>query len=675
MLLEQRITKYICTFGRFQVLYIFYSYTVDMYFYEVAVTTNTYHGKDLLTYSSNDQLKIGTIVLVPVRSKDSSAVVIKEVKKPAFNTKGVIRVLTERPIPKDSIAFMRWLQGYYPSTLSVAASQIISTNLSLKKDNQAVTFEPHSQKIVEAPKLTQEQQQAYDEMVRGEKSSFILHGDTGTGKTRVYIELAKKVLGDGKNVIILTPEIGLTSQLASSIKSHLSNNVIVLHSNLTPRERRIIWLGCLYSDKPIIIIGPRSALFAPLSNIGLVVIDEFHDAAYKQEQAPYYNALRVAASLANIHHALLVYGSATPPVTEYYFAERKLISILRMQKTAKNQTTKTETKIVNARDRSLYVKDPFLSDTLLATIKIALANKEQSLVFLNRRGTARIVMCQDCDWQSLCPRCDLPLTYHGDSHSIRCHTCGYKDKTPLSCPECNSNEILFKSIGTKSIEQQLKKIFPDARVQRFDTDNTKAEAFAQHYNNVVKGNVDILVGTQLLVKGLDLPKLSVVGVVAADSSLYFPDYTAEEQTYQILSQVIGRVARGHRSGTVIVQTYNPDGAAQKAALTKNWDVFYKQQLKERSEFLFPPFCFILKISCSRKSQNAAMEAILKTKRIIEGLAVKAAIIGPAPRFNERAQGMYQWQLIVKSKSRIDLLSIIEHLPANTHYDIDPSNLL
>ena len=675
MLLEQRITKYICTFGRFQVLYIFYSYTVDMYFYEVAVTTNTYHGKDLLTYSSIDQLNIGAIVLVPVRSKDSSAVVIKEVKKPAFNTKGVIRMLTEKPIPKDSIVFMRWLQSYYPSPLSVAASQIISTNLSLKKDNLAVKFEPHTQKIVEAPKLTQEQQQAYDEIVRGEKSSFILHGDTGTGKTRVYIELAKKVLKDGKNVIILTPEIGLTSQLASSIKSHLSNNVIVLHSNLTPRERRLIWLGCLYSDVPIIIIGPRSALFAPLSNIGLVVIDEFHDAAYKQEQAPYYNALRVAASLANIHHSLLVYGSATPPVTEYYFAEKKHIPILRMQKIAKNQTTKTETKIVNARDRSLYVKDPFLSDTLLATIKTALSNNEQSLVFLNRRGTARIVMCQDCDWQASCPRCDLPLTYHGDSHTIRCHTCGYKDKTPLSCPKCNSNEILFKSIGTKSIEQQLKKIFPDARVQRFDTDNTKAEAFAQHYENVVKGNVDILVGTQLLVKGLDLPMLSVVGVVAADSSLYFPDYTAEEQTYQILSQVIGRVARGHRSGTVIVQTYNPDGSAQKAALTKNWDVFYQQQLKERGEFLFPPFCFILKISCSRKSQSAAMDAISKTKRLVEGLAVKATIIGPTPRFNERAQGMYQWQLIVKSKSRVDLLSIIEHLPANTHYDIDPSNLL
>ena len=169
--------------------------------------------------------------------------------------------------------------------------------------------------------------------------------------------------------------------------------------------------------------------------------------------------------------------------------------------------------------------------------------------------------------------------------------------------------------------------------------------------------------------------LSVVGVVAADSSLYFPDYTAEEQTYQILSQVIGRVARGHRSGTVIVQTYNPDGSAQKAALTKNWDVFYQQQLKERNEFLFPPFCFILKISCSRKSQSAAMYAISKTKRLVEGLAVKATIIGPTPRFNERAQGMYQWQLIVKSKSRVDLLSIIEHLPANTHYDIDPSNLL
>ena len=646
-----------------------------MYFYEVAVTTNSYRGNEPLTYSSSEKLHIGMIVLVPVRSKDSSAIILKEVTKPKFKTKDVLRVLTQKPLPTSSLLLMQWIHTYYPCSLSVAASQIVSTHLSFKKDNVDDAVTPNEYAIEAAPPLTKEQEAAYSSMAQGTNKTCILHGDTGTGKTRVYIELAQKVLSEGKSVILLTPEIGLTSQLASNTKKYISHDVVVLHSNLTPRERRIIWLKCLYSEKPIVVVGPRSALFAPLANIGLIVVDEFHDNAYKQEQAPYYNALRVAGSVANIHKGLLVLGSATPPVTEYYYAEQKQIPILRMQQIAKGMATKTNTTIVDARDRSLYVKNSFLSDTLLKTIQEALSKNEQSLVFLNRRGTARIVMCQDCDWQAVCPHCDLPLTYHGDTHSIRCHTCGYKDKTPLSCPQCKSPEILFKSIGTKSIEQQLKSIFPDARIQRFDTDNTKSETFAQHYENVVKGNVDILVGTQLLVKGLDLPKLSVVGVVAADSSLYFPDYTAEEQTYQILSQVIGRVSRGHRSGSVIVQTYNPDGAAQKAALSKNWTTFYDQQIQERDEFMYPPFCFILKLSCSRKTQSTAMSAITKVRKIIQSLPIKATIIGPAPRFNERSQGMYHWQLTIKSKRRSDLLKIIERLPANTHYDIDPSNLL
>ena len=407
----------------------------------------------------------------------------------------------------------------------------------------------------------------------------------------------------------------------------------------------------------------------------MVVVDEFHDNAYKQEQSPYYSGLRVAAAVAQCNDALLLYGSATPPVTEYFYAEQKNIPILRMKKIAIGSNHDTKTQIIDARDRSLYTKNNFLSDPMLDAIKAALIKKEQSLVFLNRRGTARIVMCQDCDWQALCPHCDLPLTYHGDSHTIRCHTCGYKDKTPLSCPKCKSADILFKSIGTKAIEEHLKKLFPDARVQRFDTDNTKKEAFATHYNNVVKGDVDILVGTQMLVKGLDLPKLSVVGVVAADSSLYFPDYTAEEQTYQILSQVIGRVSRGHRAGSVIVQTYNPDGSAQKAALSKNWEAFYKSQIEERKEFIYPPFCFVLKLTCSRKTQQAAINGINQVRRMIESMPIKATLIGPSPRFNERTQGMYQWQLTVKSRQRSNLVKIIHELPANTVYDIDPSNLL
>ncbi len=646
-----------------------------MYFYEVAVTTSSYRGHDPLTYSSSIPLSVGAVVLVPVRSKESPAIILKETRKPVFLTKSIVKVLTKHPLPPASLQLMYWIHEFYPSPLSVAASQIVQSNLSLKKDNVPPDDNRQTSSIEKLQPLTNEQAAVCDNIISSKKMSFILHGDTGTGKTRVYIEIARRILHEGKSVILLTPEIGLTSQLALNIQKYLPFEIAIAHSNLTPRERRDIWLKCLYAKKPLVIIGPRSALFSPLPSVGLIVVDEFHDNAYKQEQAPYYNALRVAASVANFNKARLVLGSATPPVTEYYYAQMKDVPVLRMQKIAIGTQHATKTEIIDARNRSLYSKNHFLSDPMLRAIKGSLSKKEQSLVFLNRRGTARIVMCQDCDWQAICPHCDLPLTYHGDSHIVRCHTCGYKDKTPLSCPKCKGADILFKSIGTKAIEEQLKKLFPDARVRRFDTDNNKSEAFATHYTDVVSGKVDILIGTQMLVKGLDLPKLSVVGVVAADSSLYFPDYTAEEQTYQILSQVIGRVSRGHRAGKVIIQTYNPDGTAQKAALSKDWDTFYESQIAERKEFSYPPFCFVLKLTCSRKNQQAAITAINKVKRTIQGLPIKATIIGPAPRFNERAQGLYQWQLTIKSKRRSDLLRIIHELPANTQYDIDPSNLL
>jgi len=645
-----------------------------MYFYEVAVTTSSYRGDEPLTYSSINKLAVGAVVLVPVRAKESLAVVLQEVVMPSFKTKPVTKLLTERAIPRTSLELMNWLHEFYPSSLSTSASQIIQSNLSLKKENLPPENQDGIFNTKPLQKLTTEQQSVC-KTINNSGSSYVLHGDTGTGKTRVYIEIAQRILSNGKSVIFLTPEIGLTSQLASSLRRYLSHEVFILHSNLTPRERRILWLQCLYAVRPIVIVGPRSALLAPLNSIGLIVVDEFHDNAYKQEQAPYYNSLRVAAAVARIHGAKLIFGSATPPVTEYYYAHQKGIPILRMKKIAKGSEHNTKTRIVDARNRDEYTKNNFLSDKMLAAIKQALIKKEQSLVFLNRRGTARIVMCQDCDWQAICPQCDLPLTYHGDSHTVRCHTCGHKNKTPLSCPQCKKPDILFKSIGTKAIEEQLKKLFPDARVQRFDTDNTKSETFAANYAKVLAGSVDILVGTQMLVKGLDLPKLSVVGVVAADSSLYFPDYTAEEQTYQLLSQVIGRVSRGHRDGEVIVQTYNPDGPAQKAALSKDWDDFYKTQINERRAFMYPPFCFVLKLTCSRKSRQSAITSINRVKDIIERIPMKATIIGPAPRFNERLQGMYQWQLTIKSKQRNDLVKIIHELPANTQYDIDPSNLL
>lgn len=323
----------------------------------------------------------------------------------------------------------------------------------------------------------------------------------------------------------------------------------------------------------------------------------------------------------------------------------------------------------------MFSKSPWLSDMLLNSIRSALENKQQSLVFLNRRGTARLILCQDCGWQALCSHCDLPLTYHGDSHHMQCHTCGFKATPPTTCPSCKSGNILFRGIGTKSLAAEIERAFPQARVQRFDSDNTKAQRFDQQFMAVKNGDIDILVGTQQLSKGLDLPRLRVVGVVLADTGLYFPDYTAEERTYQMITQVIGRVGRGHGVSTIVVQTYQPDSPVIRSALAKDYASFYAAQIAERKLFRFPPFCYLLKLECSRTTAGGAERAAMAFAKKLAALQLPVEVIGPAPAFAEKARGLYTWQLILKSRQRSALTAIIHALPAKWSYDIDPSNLL
>jgi len=647
-----------------------------MHYYEVFISAYQYRGASALTYSSEERFTLGEVVLVPMRNKNYPAIVVRQIPKPSFNTKHIIKKLYDRPLPDASMKLIDWLGHYYPGPVSVLASLVLPANTLVKTVGQATNMTQIGvEQKLELPDLTTEQRGILKDIEGSDSSSFLLHGDTGTGKTRVYIELINDCLSRKRSAIVLTPEISLTPQLAKNIKASVSAPVLILHSNLTTKERRELWEQILFADQPLVIIGARSALFAPLQSVGLIVIDEFHDGAYKQDQAPYYSSIRVAGALASIHGATLILGSATPSVTEYYIASAKGVPILRMREQAAPKKTKTTVEIVDARDRSNYAKSGHLSDQLLGAVSASLKASEQSLIFLNRRGTARIVLCQTCDWQATCPHCDLPLTYHGDTHTMRCHTCGYHSPAVITCPVCGSPEISYKSIGTKAITDQLQKLFPDARIKRFDTDNLKPDQFHHQYQNILDGKVDIIVGTQMLVKGLDLPNLSVVGVVAADSSLYFPDYTAEEQTYQLLSQVMGRVSRGHRDGTIVIQTNNPAGASQIAAVNKDWELFYSKQIDERRQYLFPPFCYLLKLTVTRKTQKSAISAANTLRTRLNSLPIQAQIIGPAPRFNEKAGGNYNWQITVKSKSRTDLLKIIPALPANWSYDIDPSNLL
>jgi len=647
-------------------------------YYQVLIADQIYHGSEALTYSSELMLESGSLVKVPLRNRQVLGIVYSLVAEPkGKQIKPVSQLLDTPSLSPETLELMVWMQKFYSASIGVISKHFLP-KLLLKSGVDIPTppkTKPSLPSLKKLPVLNNDQKQVIAAVK--DQGTYILHGETGSGKTRIYIELAYKAFVDGKSSIILTPEIGLTKQLYLRFEEVFGNNVVVFHSHLSENERFKIWLRILKSQTPLIIIGPRSALFSPLRKIGLIVVDESHEDAYKQEQGPYYHTTRVATKMGQLYKATTILGSATTNIVDFYIATQKNIPILRLSElaAASGPAKKLKVQVVDLKDRSKFTKSGHLSDVLLSRIKETLDRKEQSLVFLNRRGTARSVICNVCGWQALCPNCDTPLTYHADDHLVRCHICSYHDVPPSTCPVCSNTDIIFRSIGTKAVVAELEKHFPSARILRFDNDNKKLDRLEAQYENVHKGAVDIIVGTQTLAKGLDLPKLSLVGVVTADSSLYIPDYTAQEKMYQLITQVIGRVGRGYLDGQAVIQTYLPNNPILRAAVSKDWAAFYKQEIAERQQFMFPPFCFLLKISCKRVGRSAAEKAAANLVDDLKSKKLRLIVSDPTPSFHEKIGNKYQWQIIIRAKERDQLLGVIKMLPSGWSYDIDPINLL
>lgn len=647
-----------------------------MFYYQTFVNDSSFKGSEPLTYSSNKQLDLGSIVTIELKKKLVIGFLARQTRPPDFATKPIRKVFDLPPLPRTSLQLASWMLTYYPSSVGATTQQFLPKKLPdspiSSRRSEGVSKQP-----LALPDLTAEQERA----IKGVDGAgtYLLHGETASGKTRVYMELAAKTLAQGRNAVILTPEIGLTPQLTLNFARAFGDaSVLVTHSQLTEKARVEVWLKIIHETSPLIVIGPRSALFSPLTNVGLIVLDESHEPSYKQDQLPHYHAGKVAAQLASLHHAALVLGSATPSVCDYFLAKQKSRPILRMKDPATTAVhNTTNVLVVDIKNRSQFSRDRHISDRLLSAIDKALASRQQSLLFLNRRGTARAILCENCAWQAVCPRCNLPLTYHGDTYVLRCHTCGFKAPTVSSCPVCRNPNVLLRSIGTKAVVDKITSIYPDSRIQRFDNDNNRSERLEQHYDSVFSGEVDILVGTQVLAKGLDLPQLGLVGVIAADSSLTFPDYTSQERTYQLLRQVMGRVGRGHqRNSTIIVQTYAPENPALQAAVKGDWQTFYDSEIEQRQKFMFPPFCFLLKLSCRRASPKSCQQVAGALVQKLCSEKLRIIIDGPVPAFQEKiGTKLYQWQLVIKSKDRKELLKVISLLPSGWSYDIDPLNLL
>lgn len=644
-----------------------------MKFYEVLVASQRFHGSGPLTYENENSLKIGQIVVVALQSKKVMGVVTQEVKKPAFKTKPMHNVLEVGLIPSELIELVTWLRDYYPAPLGQLLTLFLPSSLGQKSRKLQIPKEIAKQ--TKLPPLTNEQTKVVTDIIGSSQRMHLLHGETGTGKTRVYVELITKAFDEKKSAILLTPEIGLTSQLTETIEATFAGRVITLHSGLSSVQRRNRWQYIINETEPVVVIGPRSALFAPVHALGVIILDEAHDGAYKQEQAPYYQTTRVAGKLGELHKAKVVLGTATPLISDYFTFREKGLPIHRMIELAQTNTYSSHTELVSLKDKTNFTKSNWISTTLTDAIHNSLKNNTQSLIFLNRRGTARIVMCQSCGWYAACPNCDVTLTYHADSHRMQCHSCGYKATAPSSCPECKAADVTFKSVGTKAITSELAHLFPQARILRLDGDSDKSDKLENQYEQIKNGEINIIVGTQVIAKGLDLPKLGLVGVISADTGLNFPDYTAEERTFQLLTQVIGRAARGHRNTKVIVQTFNSENETIRYALAKDFEGFYKLQIAERQRFDFPPFKYVLKLRIERANseatENAARTLVQQIRRDNPSLLVS----DPSPSFIEKLQNRYRWQIIIKSSQRSKLLDVIARLPANVQHDIDPSHLL
>lgn len=647
-----------------------------MRFYEVLVADSKYKSDLPLTYSAPEVLKAGIVITVELKKRPVTAFVLKEVPRPDFATKPIKKIFSSSILPLHCLILAEWISGYYLCPLGEVLRQFAPSKPTLRKSLQIEVLNSQltDQLGLELP-LTDEQQQALNKIKKSPSTTILLHGETGSGKTRVYLELAKQTLNHGKSVFLLTPEISLTAQLAHTAGQQLSSPIYVLHSRLGVAKRKQIWQKILEASEPLVVIGPRSALFSPVKDPGLIVIDEAHEPAYKQEQSPYYHAVRVASQLGVITGSKVILGTATPSVNDYYLASKHQAVVRMLKQAASGSLHEVETKVIDIKNRTNFTQNNYLSNYLIDAIRTTLSAKKQVIIYLNRRGTARLILCSNCSWQLLCPNCDIPLIYHADSHLVRCHICGHNEQPPLACPVCANPDVIYKSIGTKALVESIAKLFPEYRIQRFDSDSTHDEAAHIIYSQMLSGEVDIMVGTQLLAKGFDLPKLGLVGIVAAETSLALPDYTAEERTFQLLYQIIGRVGRGHVSGRVVVQSYNPDNPAVKAAIARNWDAFYSQVIKERQMFRFPPFSYLLKLTCRRATSPGAEKAALNLKSDLLSIGLAVEIIGPSASFYARRGKYYYFQLVVKSKDRNHLVKLAQKVPANWMIDLDPTDLL
>lgn len=583
----------------------------------------------------------------------------------------------------ELINIAKWISHYYLCTLGEAIFAMIPSG---RRESSAGGFSFEEEISAQRKNnLSQEQAFAVNAILESSKNNtksifHYLYGPTGSGKTEVFLSLAEKVLEEGKGVIYLVPEIALTGQVAKSVAMRFGNTAAILHSGLTPSQRLKEWHRIMHKEARV-VIGARSAIFAPLPDLGLVIIDEEHDGSYKSGNTPRYHARQVAMHRCQELGIPLLMGSATPSVEAWYGMQKGLIKRYTLTK----RLSGGEMPHISCINLNYFPSEACISKPLEDEMNKTLDKGHQVILFLNRRGFSHFISCNHCGYEVLCKNCSVPMTYHKKDKRLRCHYCGYSMSPPQICPNCGSTEIGSSGFGTEFIEAETKAKFPNARVLRIDTDNLKSkEELLQKLDDFRNHKYDILLGTQMVAKGLNFPNLQLVGVILADTGLHMPDFRAGERVFSLISQVSGRAGRYLPDGKVLIQTYNPNKEAIYFACNNKTNEFYNYEIGEREMLDFPPFSRLIRLVFRSYDKKLAYETACDAVKILQSFNQKGVeIIGPAECPIEKINSNFRFQILLKGKSIIPLQAITRKLLFDykhnqnvyIEYDVDPISLL
>jgi len=631
-------------------------------------------------------------VALGVSQEQASEAVAGLERKRAVQQAGLLRLLMQQPGPV-SLTEVRKRLNITPSAVEVLRRRglVSIEEVRMRRDPLAHrAFSP-----MPAPTPTRAQEEAWAavsaEMGRlacgepphlGTPPVFLLHGVTGSGKTEIYLRALSRAMSLGKRAIVLVPEIALTPQTIARFAGRFPDRVAVLHSKLSLGEQFDEWQQ-IRDGAFDVVIGSRGAIFAPQPNLGLIVMDEEHEWTYKQhEQPPRYHAREVAIKLASLTNSVVILGSATPDLTSYHRAQRGEFRLLELTEriSSGKVTPLPKVEIVDLRRELKEGNRSIFSRSLSGSLSETLAAREQAILFLNRRGTATFVQCRGCGFVLRCRRCDVSLTYHGVEDDLVCHRCNHRAKIPGVCPNCLGKRIKFLGIGTQKVEEEMARAFPQARLLRWDRDVTGGRhSHEQILDRFLAHEADVLIGTQMIAKGLDMPLVTLVGVINADIGLYLPDYRSGERTFQILAQVAGRAGRGKLGGRVIVQSYSPEHYALVAAANHDYASFYRQEIEFRRQQGDPPFSRLARLlythanaaQCRKEAEK--LYKALEEEKDYQGLR-STVLVGPCPCFTQRVRGKFRWQIVIRSPDPLPLLSRVP-LPPGWSADIDPVSLL